>query len=567
MLLTLLHPQVARDFYESGFWREETFYSLLEKHVQASPETICLRDSQHSLTWRQLLLWVDSFAFGLQELGLKPTDRVAVWLPSRVESIVSFLACSRNGYVCCPSLHQNYTTAEIAQLLNNCGAKALVAQKDYGIDANRHQLLEHKDQLGSLKAIYLVTSSDLKQSKETATKHFPSPLEQQFPELPTTKLTCVQNQLKPALKDPEAIVYLAFTSGTTGRPKGVMHSNNTLLANGRAMVNDWSYPRGTVMLSLSPLSHHIGTVAVSQWLVGGFQLVLNDPSKKISTTDWLIETNTNYAVGVPTHAIDILATMKSRGLNRLGRVSIFYMAGSLIPHEVGRQLLSFGIKPQNVYGMTENGSHQYTLPSDDLESIVQTCGRAAAGYETRIVDQHNPDFYLPDGEIGEIATRGALLMLGYFGNQVATESSFNSDGWFLSGDLGQLDSKGRLRIMGRKKELIIRGGHNIFPSRIEDLAHQIPNILKVAVFALPDERLGEKVCLAVIFRVQQEMSADALLLELFKMGLSKLDMPEYFTSLSSFPMTASGKTLKRTLKELCVRGEVEVTPVRFVEPK
>ena len=116
-------------------------------------------------------------------------------------------------------------------------------------------------------------------------------------------------------------------------------------------------------------------------------------------------------------------------------------------------------------------------------------------------------------------------MLGYFGNQVGTESSFNSDGWFLSGDIGQLDPKGRLRIMGRKKELIIRGGHNIFPSRIEDLAHQIPNILKVAVFALPDERLGEKVCLAVIFRAQQEMSADALLLELFKMGLSKLDMP------------------------------------------
>lgn len=567
MLLTLLSPQVAKTYYESGFWRDETFYSLLEKHARVFPAQTCLRDAFYSLTWQQLLQWVESFSSKLQGLGLKPTDRVAIWLPSRVESVVAFLACSRNGYVCCPSLHQNYTTAEIAQLLNNCGARALVTQEGYGIDANRHQLSDYKDQLESLKVIYFVPSINIKDSGTSETRNFSEPFEQKFPELPTTESSIPQSDAKPALNNPEAIVYLAFTSGTTGTPKGVMHSNNTLLANGRAMVNDWNYPQSTVMLSLSPLSHHIGTVAISQWLVGGFQLVLNDPAKKVAAIDRLIESDASYAVGVPTHAIDILATMKSRGLNRLGNVSIFYMAGSLIPHEVARQLLSFGITPQNVYGMTENGSHQYTLPSDDLETIVQTCGRAAGGYETRIVDQHNPDRFLPAGEIGEIATRGALLMLGYFGNQAATEKSFNSNGWFLSGDLGQLDSEGRLRIVGRKKELIIRGGHNIFPSRIEDLTHQIPNVLKAAAFALPDDRLGEKVCLAVIFRAQQEMPPEGLLLELFNKGLSKLDMPEYFTNLTDFPMTASGKILKRTLKELCEKGEIGVTPVRFVEPK
>ena len=150
-------------------------------------------------------------------------------------------------------------------------------------------------------------------------------------------------------------------------------------------------------------------------------------------------------MGVPTHAMDILAELRRRNLDRLGAVKTFYMAGSVIPREVAQAFLDRGVIPQNVYGMSENGSHQYTLPSDSPQTIVATCGRACAAYEIRLWDQENPDVKVAPGEIGEIGGRGALLTLGYFDNQQATEDSFNRDGWFMSGDLGRVDADGNLR--------------------------------------------------------------------------------------------------------------------------
>ncbi len=169
--------------------------------------------------------------------------------------------------------------------------------------------------------------------------------------------------------------------------------------------------------------------------------------------------------------------------------------------------------------------------------------------------------------MGEVATRGPLLMLGYFDNQLTTEASFNRDGWFLSGDLGELDERGCLRIVGRKKDLIIRGGHNIHPARIEDLAHRHPLVMKAAAFGVADDRLGEKVCLAVILRGIDGVSGDAMLDHLHEAGLSKYDMPEYFAVLDAFPLTPSGKILKRELIEWTKSGRIEPKPVRFTESR
>src|SRR5207237_111575 len=151
------------------------------------------------------------------------------------------------------------------------------------------------------------------------------------------------------------------------------------------------------------------------------------------------------------------------------------------------------------------------------------------------------------GEICEICCLGACLMLGYFDNQQATEDSFNRSGWFLSGDLGRLDDRGCLEIVGRKKDLIIRGGHNIHPARIEDLAMRHPAVARVAAFAVADQRLGEKVCLSVIFHEGAAAEPGELLAHLHEAGLSRYDMPEYFIAMTTYPMTASGKILKREL--------------------
>jgi acyl-CoA synthetase len=225
------------------------------------------------------------------------------------------------------------------------------------------------------------------------------------------------------------------------------------------------------------------------------------------------------------------------------------------------------IKPQNIYGMTENGSHQYTLPDDDVDVITTTCGKACDGYETRLWDQENPDLEAKGGEIGEIGTRGGLLTLGYFDNQTATENSFNAGGWFMSGDLGRLDAKGNLQIVGRKKDLIIRGGHNIYPTHIENLTVKHPGVLKAAAFAVPDERLGERVCLAIIAREGSTLAGEHVLAHLDQHGLSKYDMPEYFISMDSFPQTASGKILKRELVEMAKVGKIKPSSVRWADPE
>ncbi len=549
-LLTLHDPATARAHYASGQWRDDTMYTLAAAHAAARPSDFALRDGACRLTWSELIRWVDAAAADLAAAGLQAGDRVGVWLPNRVEAVIVFLACSRGGYVCAPSLHVNHTVGEVVTLMESCGAAALVAQPGHGADADRHDIFAAALALPQMRRLYATGSDAAIHSDRIAA----------FPGI---------DGPRPAagpITNPDKVTYLAFTSGTTGRPKGVMHSDNTLLTNGHAMASDWNVGHDTIIYSLSPQSHHISTVALEQMLASGAELVVNDVPKGQSPLDRIIETGATYVLGVPTHAMDILGEVERRGAPGIGRVKTFYMAGAAIPMEVARRFLAYGIAPQNIYGMTENGSHQYTLPDDDVETLVRTCGRACASYEVKIFKADDRDAEAAIGEIGEIGGRGASLMLGYFGNQQATERSFNRGGWFMSGDLGRLDEKGNLEIVGRSKDLIIRGGHNIYPSQIEDLAIRHPAAFKVAAFPVRDDRLGEKVCLAVIAKEGAHISAEEMLGHLFEAGLSKYDMPEFYLQLDGFPLTASGKVLKREMIEQVRSGDLSPLPVRFRAP-
>jgi len=546
-LLTLHDPAAAHRYYEAGLWRADTLYKLLCEHAARRPDDFALRDGTTRLTWRALLALVDAVAAGLDDAGLKRGERVAVWLPNRVEAVAVLLACSRQGYVCNPSLHRNYTVAEIVELLGRTRAAALFAEPGYGAASREADIFAVTAELPKLRRVYSLRPGAEGAFRFPAARHAAS--------------------LPPVDENPDKVVYLAFTSGTTGTPKGVMHSDNTLLANARAMVEDWHHDERSILLSLSPLSHHIATVALAQSLAAGMELVVNAPPLGLTPLDWILETGATYVMGVPTHAMDILGEMRQRGLDNLGAVKTFYMAGSPIPREVAQAFLDRGVIPQNVYGMSENSSHQYTLPSDPAETIVATCGRACRAYEIKLWDQDNPDVEVAPGAIGEIGGRGACLMLGYFDNQQATEDSFNRGGWFMSGDLGRLDDKGCLEIVGRKKDLIIRGGHNIHPARIEDLAMHHSAVARCAAFAVADQRLGEKVCLSVIFHEGARAEAHELLAHLHEAGLSRYDMPEYFIAMTAYPLTASGKILKRELVEWAKSGRIAPLPVRWTEPK
>lgn len=528
--LTLHQLLNARRFYAEGLWQEDTFYGLLARHAAARPDAIAIRDGRQQLSWSALCRWVDGVAADLRAYGLVAGDRVSIWASNRIEAVVTFLACSREGFACNPSLHRTYTCEEIGGLLDRLSARCLVTEPGWGANRDEADFDATLAAIPSLKVVYTPAS-------------FPAPAPYR----------------QPPCADPDKIVYLAFTSGTTGAPKCVMHSDNSLLANARDMVRDWGHGPNTVLLTLSPLSHHIAWVAVGQWLVSGCRLVTDDPPAGMSRLDWIIETGATYVMGVPTHAMDILAEQKLKGLPRLGDLQVFYMAGAPIPPSVAAAFVAQGIRPQNVYGMTENSSHQYTHLLDDAETVVSSCGRGGRAYQVKLFDPADQDRPVAAGEIGHIGGKGAALMLGYFDNQSATEASFNSDGWFMSGDLGVMDAKGNLRIEGRLKDLIIRGGHNIYPAQIEALALRHAQVAKAACFPVPDMRLGERVCIAIIGEAEPE----DLLLHLAGEGLSKYDMPEFFVRVETLPLTASGKILKRTLIDMVKQGTLTPVAVRY----
>jgi acyl-CoA synthetase len=549
-LLTTLDLARAREFYARGFWRDETLYGILASWAQKTPDRVFLRDTNAGLSYREALVWVDAFAHELNAAGLRPGDRVSIWLPSRIETALIFLACSRMGYVCNTSLHRDYTAAEIVALLERAGSVAFVGQPGYGADASKNDVFSMLGGLQKLKKVYRLDPL-------AADSYARDPAARLRVFAPAT------GQPPPASQDPDRIVYLAYTSGTTGRPKGVMHSDNTILANSRAMVKDWNFDRNTVVYSFSPLSHNIGIVGFAVGLFAGGEVVVHTPLDAPRIFDRVIEINATFLLGVPTHALDLLAEMRRRGMSSLGRVKAFEIGGSAVPPALVNSLLEIGVTTQNAFGMTENHSFQYTRPDDPPETIASSCGRPAEGMEIKLWQEANPNIEVAPGEIGELGVRGASLMLGYFNDQASTEASFNRAGWFMTGDLARLDRHGNLEIVGRKKDLIIRGGHNIYPAKIEDFAMRHDAIAKAAAFPVPDQRLGEKVCLAIIAKPNLSVEPMAMLAHLNDLGLSKYDMPEFFIELASFPLTASGKILKRGLTEMVARGEIKPISVRW----
>jgi acyl-CoA synthetase len=232
--LTLHHPVNANAYYASGCWNDDTFYGLLSRHALSRPDSIALQDGRRSLTWAQLRQWVDGVAGNLREYGLVGGDRVSIWMSNRVEPVVMFLACAREGLACNPSLHKTYTCAEIGELLTSLSARAFLTEAGWGADRDKTDLDALLVRIPSLKVVYTPDG-------------FPAPAANSTP--PCT--------------DPDKVAYLAFTSGTTGSPKCVMHSDNTLLANARDLVRDWKQGPDNVMLSLSPLSHHIAWVGIA----------------------------------------------------------------------------------------------------------------------------------------------------------------------------------------------------------------------------------------------------------------------------------------------------------------
>jgi acyl-CoA synthetase (AMP-forming)/AMP-acid ligase II len=545
-ILTRLDARQARDFYAAGYWQDESLDGRFRQVAAAHPDRVAVLENSRAVTYRDLDEAADRVAAHLRVQGLSAGDRVAVWLPSRAEVAAVVLACAREGFVCCPSLHRDHTVGEVVELLRRMHASAFIGQPGYGADAGRYDIFARLGEIESVR-----THLALAPAHEGG---------EIFPSLGRAEA----GPRGGSDTDPDAVVYLAFTSGSTGLPKGVMHSSNTLLSPVRAMAEDWELGAGSVIYSLSPFSHNLGFGALLLSVCFGGTLVAHDLPRGSSVARRMAETRTSFAFGVPTHAIDLLAELDRGEVDGLPDLFGFRVSGAAVSSEVAARMLAYGVTPQSGYGMTEGGSHHYTRRDDDQALVVGSSGRPYLGHEAKIVDSDDPALELPPGSVGQILARGPSVMLGYFDDQAATETSLTEDGWLLTGDLGWADEGGYLRITGRKKDVIIRGGHNIFPARIENLTGGFPGIGRAAAIPVPDERLGERVCLVVSRVCVDDPDPQALLQHLDAAGLSKYDMPEYLQVLDAIPLLPSGKLDKRRLVDMVAAAEVTPTPIRFV---
>lgn len=546
-ILTRLDTEQTGAYYDAGWWRADSLYSLFASAAKTEPARVAFQERHRSVSYAQLFDAVDRLAGHLRGQGLSAGDRVAVWLPTRVEVAVAVLACAREGFVCAPSLHRDHTVGQVMELLRRMHAAAFIGEPTYGADAARNDIFTRLGELPSLRASLALEPAaagmplfDTVLSGERATA--------------STSAGAHSN----------AVAYLAFTSGSTGQPKGVLHSSNTLLAPIRAMAHDWGLGRGSVLYSLSPLSHNLGFGAMLMAICLGGTIVGHDLPRGASVAQRMLETKTMFAFGVPTHVIDLLRELETGEVSGLHDLVGFRVSGASVSREVAQRMLACGVVPQSGYGMTEAGNFHYTRRDDDPGIITGSSGRPFSGHEVRIVDREDVSRELPRGEVGQILARGPSIMLGYFDDQLATEQAFTEDGWLLTGDLGWVDEADNVRITGRKKDVIIRGGHNIFPARIESLANAAPGVSRTAAIPVADERLGEKVCLVIACTSPGDhVDADALLRHLDQVGLSKYDMPEYVAVVDDIPLLPSGKVDKRSLLELLDAGELEISPVRF----
>lgn len=536
-----LDAATVQAYHASGAWGAQTFYDIVAAHAAARPDAPAITTSFRTYSWRDLVGLIDDFTADLAGRGLVPGDTVFVGAPNRVETVIALLAASRDGFVCCPSPHRNHTIAEIADMCARASCAAYIHQPGHGADANGDEILALIRDIPSVRHIY-----ELPPAEDAA---------------PFGGRLMEAGSASPAAGDPDRITYLAFTSGSTGKPKGVMHSDNTQLVAARGIAGAWGLGPHTVTLSLSPFSHNLGCGTLWSSLVAGGEFVLHDWPRGENLVDRIDAAGVNYLVGVPTHAMDLLAELKARGIDRYEALHSFRVSAAACPEQVAADLYDLGIPVQKGYGMTETNGHQLGLPGDSREQVMRTSGVCCPDYEIAVFDANDPDRALPPRQTGLVAGKGASLMLGYFRDAAATEACLNGDDWFLTGDLGMLDEDGYLRLTGRKKELIVRGGHNINPNVIEDYALRHAAIDLVAAIPVPDDRLGERACLAVMFADGQSIAPSELLGHLLNEGLSRYDLPEFWLPQADIPLMPNGKMDKLEIIRRVRAGTLTPEPV------
>jgi cyclohexanecarboxylate-CoA ligase len=536
-------PREVDHYYRTGLWSADTFHDLLVRHVEENPDKVFATDGTRSLTFRELFDAGQRLAVGLHRRGLRRGETAAVQLPNWVEFIQVLTALSRLGVIMVPIM-PIYRREDVSYVLSNAGVRTVFTPAHFSkfnyLDMYLGLRLEHPD----LTTVVARPDSAAQAVADTDADVFT--LHQLEADTGDDSARAELGS-PPRPDDPFVTVY---TSGTTSRPKGCVHTFNTYCAGARALVGPFGYTEADVQFGPSPIAHTTGLVTsvLVPMLTGGATHVMAkwDPVRGIEEIQRF---GCTAAVTAPTFLHTLLSDYDAER-HDLSTLRLWTCAGAPIPAAVVERASATlpNIKVLSLYGRSENLVTTTCSVTDDVSRALTSDGKAMPGAEVKIVDADGNE--VPRGTEGDIAYRGPAHMIEYLANPEETAALFTKDGFSKSGDLGTMTEDGYVRVTGRTKDIVIRGGMNISVREIEEhLAHH-PALRAFSVVGMPDERLGEKVCCYVVAASGHDApTVDDMREYLLEQGMPIQKTPERVVVVDSLPMTATGKVLKHELRK------------------
>ena len=527
---TRLTDDLIARYQQSGHWGSETFYAILSARVAAHPDRIAIVDRGRRVTYAELKTRVDRVAAGFATLGIGSGDVVTIQLPNWAEFAYVFFALERLGAVA-NQIGPDFRSREVDYILRFSESRAFVCPARFKSFDYVKMIGELRPGLPDLKAVCVLGSPS---GGATSGLVSLDALVENAAAVPPPGAGQGANE----------VMRMAFTSGTTGNPKGVIHSHNTTLSTCRTLNADMGVSPDEVFLIYLPLGLNWGYLTLVQTVMAGARAVLLDQFSARAALELIQRERVTY---IPTAPASIIAMLNDPELGRfdLSSLRVIITGGASCPIETIRE---FRARMHGhlieLYGMLETGFHTYTRLDDDPEAVTGTVGTVSSGLGLRLIDESGRD--VAAGAEGEIAALGPSVHLGYHKNPSANAELFTSDGWFRTGDLGQFDGAGNVKIVGRLKEMINRGGKKFFPREIEEILYTHPKILHAAIVGVPDSRLGERNCLCVIPRPGQTIALDEVVGYL-KDSVATYKLPETIEIFDELPFTPTGKIQRHVL--------------------
>jgi len=505
-------------------------------------EALVVRHQQLRWTYRELKERVDNLACSLLRLGLQPGDRVGIWSQNNAEWLLTQIATAKAGLILV-NINPAYRREELLYALHKVTCRALITSPSF----------RSSDYLAILRAAASELAATLPQLQHLiclGPQRTPGMLEFDSLLHPASEAELARLQALGAKLQFDDAINIQFTSGTTGAPKGATLTHHNIVNNGYFVGQAMHFTEADRLCIPVPLYHCFGMVLGNlTCITHGATMVYPDEGFDAKSVLQAIEAERCTAVhGVPTMFI---AALDHPEFERFDLTSLRTgaMGGAPCPVEVMKQVVERMHMHQVtiVYGMTETAPVSFQSSMDDpLDRRVSTVGRVQPHLEIKIVDGDGR--VVPRGQSGELLTRGYSVMLGYWGDDEKTRESIDAAGWMHTGDLATLDAEGYCNIVGRSKDMVIRGGENIYPREIEEFLYRHPKVLDVQCVGVPDAKYGEELCACIILRPQMQASADEIR-DFCRDRIARYKVPRYVRFVSAFPMTITGKIQKFMLRE------------------